>query len=59
MENQKKEPNSALESDPVFGWFLILGLSFAMGMIHRSIGIVFLFFALYVGFKPFDPPNGS
>lgn len=52
-----KEPNCALDSDPVFGWFLLIGLSFLMALIHWSVGLMFVVFALYTGWKPFHEPR--
>jgi len=54
---ERRRPNSALQSDPVFGWFLILGLSGTLAMIHWSIGLAFFCFALYLGTKPFEAPR--
>lgn len=49
-------PNCALESDPVFGVILIIGLSIGVGGVTGGWGFFpFLIWALWMGLKPFEP----
>ncbi len=69
MKMRKKPANSALESDPVFGWFLIIALSVLLpipfAVIAHMFGntagpiiwlgmvIAFPVWAIWLGYKPF------
>lgn len=51
---QRREPNCPLESDPFFGSFLIIILSFGVGAVTGGWGFIpFLAWALWMGCKPY------
>lgn len=52
--NPAIKPNCALDSDPVFGWFLIISMSIAFGIVTLGIGFIpFFIWAVSLGKRPF------